>query len=68
MIIRIGLEQADWEEVLKVLVEAAESESKSKGGFVPNSSMGVGKTSLKRAVETIRRLLQEQTATLEKPE
>lgn len=70
MQIRISLDKSDWEEILKVLEKSRETQSTSgsnKTGF-SSSGTNAGKASINRGIDTIRRLLQEQTATLDRQE
>ncbi|MBX9938221.1 MAG: hypothetical protein K2Y32_03160 [Candidatus Obscuribacterales bacterium] len=63
MLIRVAMNKEDWEEVARVVEMHLKSQESDKTSF-----KNPGQTNrLNRALNTIRRMLQEQTATLEKP-
>jgi hypothetical protein len=63
MLIRVAMNKEDWEEVAHVVEKHLKSQDSDKANF-----KNPGQTNrLTRALNTIRRMLQEQTATLEKP-
>jgi transcriptional regulator of heat shock response len=63
MLIRVAMSKEDWEEVARVVDKHLKAQDSDKTSFKNPGQAN----RLNRALNTIRKMLQEQTATLEKP-
>lgn len=63
MLIRVAMDDSDWNEILKVL-EQYEQAAQTEKAFQST----IRKSSINKAIQTIRRVMQEQTTTLERQE